>query len=810
MVKEPTEFQQRRLQRRLEDLEVETSTVFDPSDRAGHLCQHFGICATCSSSSTLAIHLRLSPAPRCRGVADSGELYDETSYRLGAAEGVAMALSISPRFVCREEERYINSTSHDAHTHTDQHDEEAALEALRAAISGSADNEAVVEASPSTHAAESAAAVEAAAAALAGPTLVSAGQVQSQSLEKAVAQMQQLSAANLQLIDSMNAPAMLQGLLGSFKLLADSNRRQAELVKNVIDSIQGRGPPTIDPQLAISYVPRSEYDSLKARYDALFTTNSIATAVGGPGTARRARMTPKNPPTLGHPDGDEDRTRDTSGTPFGDDEKRARKRRSMKLEHLVHKMANRRLGVEYTVSSFEVKGSKELPMPGTIAPEADTSLNGVDEFRPDFRADVGGAAVRPFLDAVTADVKDAWGEGYAVDEPEVDNDQIVKAVTTYWTRLSKRYDEQLSRERGEVHKDELTRRKQNQYRRQQSLVARRAAAFDTSPLNLCKFRALYRTLLTIDFAAMTNERPDPKREYTTDEWYAYRKKSGPRGTDAHEVVDQFWLSAQVRALLVALDAYAYDQNSKVRRKGRPKQPAPTFHLPPELWDRSLLPVLRKKQADGMPQPTGNGIVLFKFHVDEKVLEQYPDWAAGLYDTPPVPDEDRLLPSLSDVMNANAFYHLKPRIKQLRSESVVLHMTPEEVQATLADPSLEETQAAVAAATLEDDFTALAPGYDWSTGRGLESVIAMAAGFQPIQQPILPLNLDLPGTQHGPSPGSSVRARKQAKRMMSEVPGGAATPVPKRQKTEGVGEVEGEAEVEVDIELNGDTSFLDAL
>ncbi|TXT05293.1 uncharacterized protein COLE_06613 [Cutaneotrichosporon oleaginosum] len=598
--------------------------------------------------------------------------------------------------------------------------------------------------------------------------------------------MQQLSAANLQLIDSMNAPALLQSLMGSFKLLADSNRRQAELVKNVIDSIQGRGPPTIDPQLAISYVPRSDYDALKARYDALVTTNSVASGVGGPGTARRARMAPKNPPTLVQAEVEEDRARETSGTPFGEEEKRSRKRRSMKLEHLVHKMANRRLGVEYAVSNFEVKGTKELPMPGTIPPGADTSLNGVDEFRPDFRSDLGHPDLRPFLDAVTADVKDAWGESFATDEPEVDDDQIVKAVTTYWTRLSKRYNEQLSRQRGE------------------SLVARRTAAFDTSPLNLCKFRALYRTLLTIDFAAMTNERPDPKREYSADEWYAYRKRSGAKGADAHEVVDQFWLSSQVRALLVTLDTYAHDMTSKMRRKGRPKQPAPTFHLPPELWDRSQLPVLRKKQADGMPHPTGAGIVLFKFHVDEKVQEQNPEWAEGLYDTPPVPDEDKLLPSLSDVMNANAFYHLKPRIKQLRAESVVPRMTPDEVQATLNDPSLEETHAAVAAATLEDDFNALAPGYDWTTGRGLESVIAMAAGLQPIQ-PILPLNLDPPsGPQHGPSLGSSVRARKQAKRMMSEAPGGAATPVPKRFRADDGGEDD------VDMELNGDTSFLDEL
>jgi hypothetical protein len=79
--------------------------------------------------------------------------------------------------------------------------------------------------------------------------------------------------------------------------------------------------------------------------------------------------------------------------------------------------------------------------------------------------------------------------------------------------------------------------------RARQLLARRVAAFDQSPLNVCKLRALYRTLLTIDFAAPTNERPDPKRGYTEDEWFAYRRLSGAK--DGHEVVDQFWLSQSV-------------------------------------------------------------------------------------------------------------------------------------------------------------------------------------------------------------------------------------------------------------------------
>ncbi len=56
---------------------------------------------------------------------------------------------------------------------------------------------------------------------------------------------------------------------------------------------------------------------------------------------------------------------------------------------------------------------------------------------------------------------------------------------------------------------------------------------------------MYRTLLTIDFAAQTQEKPDPNRKYTENTWRAYQKLAGGKG-DAHEVVDQFWLSNSVR------------------------------------------------------------------------------------------------------------------------------------------------------------------------------------------------------------------------------------------------------------------------
>lgn len=689
---------------------------------------------------------------------------------------------------------------------TGHHDQEATLEALRQALSTPAPGDIPQSGEDMTT-----------------PTLVPANQVQVASINKAVAQLTQLTAANQAIIDQMDPQRILQGLMGSFRLLQEGHKRQAELVRNIISSIEGRGPPTIDPAFAVSYVPRSEYDALKARYDSLVSTSSAPT--------RRARSSMKHTATMD--DGDEHLRDANSVTPFVDDEKRSgRKRRSMKLEHLVHKMANRRLGVEYPVQSFDSKGSRELPDPASIPPTADASINGVDEYRPDFRADVASATVRPFLDQVISDVRTAWSEGFEREEPDVDDEQIVKSVHTYWTRLGKRYDEQLSRERGEVHKDELTRRKQNQYRRQQSLVARRTAAFDSSPLNLCKARALYRTLLTIDFAAMTNERPDPKRAYTEDEWNAYRKQQcGARANEAHEVVDQFWLSPAARNLLTILDVYAQDQSSRQRRKGRPKQPAPTFHLPQELWDRSNLPQIRQKDAEGLPIPNTSGIILFRFHVDDKVQAAFPEWAADLYDNPPVPDEDNLLPNLPDVMNANAFFHLRPKIKQAVDNATITQLSAEEVQEVLnradtdQDTLLEETGAAVAAAAAaaDNDVPFDLASADFMSARGLESIVAMASGHlmgnpfaspsapsasapPPLaphtQHPLLPLGVEFASATAGPSPGSSVRARKQAKRMMSELPGGAATPVPKKRRA-------GDPEPQ-EVDLSGDTSFLDSL
>jgi hypothetical protein len=138
-----------------------------------------------------------------------------------------------------------------------------------------------------------------------------------------------------------------------------------------------------------------------------------------------------------------------SSTPT--DEK-SRKKRSMKLEvgslfsrpyrtvltqqHLVHQQANRRLGVEYNVSKFESKGTRYLPDPETAPKSPGESANEVQEFRPEFSADIKAPTVRPFIKQVIADVTHEWDMGMSAGEPETSHDKIREAVEIYWVRLA--------------------------------------------------------------------------------------------------------------------------------------------------------------------------------------------------------------------------------------------------------------------------------------------------------------------------------------------------------------------------------------
>ena len=214
-------------------------------------------------------------------------------------------------------------------------------------------------------------------------------------------------------------------------------------------------------------------------------------------------------------------------------------------------------------------------------------------------------------------------------------------------------------------------------------------------------------------------------------------------------------------------------------------------------------------------------------MDEKVQADHPDWAKGLYDHPPLPEEDALLPSLSQVMNTSVYQHLKPMVKSAREAGIARTLGTEEVNEilsrpmaprTLASGMLDDPESPDDNGNLESDFMS----------RSLESFVALASqpgNASTIKNPYINPLAGLSSMDHsalnstagtgvgagvgmGPSPGSSIRARKQSKRLASELPGGAATPVPKRRRGRGEdGEMEG---VEVEGDLKGDGDFLDSL
>jgi hypothetical protein len=63
---------------------------------------------------------------------------------------------------------------------------------------------------------------------------------QQQALEKALAALTQLVGSNQTILDNMNMPTVLAGLAGSFRLLVESQRRQAEVVKGLAAQIGGQ------------------------------------------------------------------------------------------------------------------------------------------------------------------------------------------------------------------------------------------------------------------------------------------------------------------------------------------------------------------------------------------------------------------------------------------------------------------------------------------------------------------------------------------------------------------------------------------
>jgi hypothetical protein len=100
------------------------------------------------------------------------------------------------------------------HTHSNN-DEDLTLEALRAAISA-----------PSLHPQHQTQDTTV--------TSVSHPQIVVQQTEKALAALNQLNSTNQTIVDSMNLQGVLQGLAGGMRLLVESNRRQADIVKGLV------------------------------------------------------------------------------------------------------------------------------------------------------------------------------------------------------------------------------------------------------------------------------------------------------------------------------------------------------------------------------------------------------------------------------------------------------------------------------------------------------------------------------------------------------------------------------------------------
>lgn len=169
------------------------------------------------------------------------------------------------------------------------------------------------------------------------------------------------------------------------------------------------------------FVPREDYESLKARYEALLAQSDSPAAKG---TKKRKRARPsvlKAEKSDTKIDGDKRKVRslklEVSFFP-------ADQAMAAEMKHLIHQMTNRRLGVAYTISPYNIPGNKDLPEPSDTAPGPDESVNGVQEFRPDFRADSSDKDIKAFLDLIRDDVRGAWDTAEPVDAQQLEEEQV--------------------------------------------------------------------------------------------------------------------------------------------------------------------------------------------------------------------------------------------------------------------------------------------------------------------------------------------------------------------------------------------------
>lgn len=269
--------------------------------------------------------------------------------------------------------------------------------------------------------------------------------------------------------------------------------------------------------------------------------------------------------------------------------------------------------------------------------------------------------------------------------------------------------------------------------------------------------------------------------------------------------------------------FSTDQNARIKRKGKPKTPAPGFHLPTDLWDRSALPTLRPKNDDGLPVPGAQGIVLFRFHIDPQVIDSNPEWAKGLYDNPPAPETDNLLPHLTQVMNASVYQHLRPLVRLTRDSNTVPRLSETQIRDILdgTNDLTMSTSASTSAGTIGpmiEAFHTAQPNLnanDVDLDLSLETLLYMSQNSYMATNPLAnqlalsSVNSDgLRVTQPKIWPGSSQQARKMGKRTASEAPGGAVEPVPKRVKGEPY--VWGPGQEAPDRDLDEDAGFVSGL
>ena len=207
-----------------------------------------------------------------------------------------------------------------------------------------------------------------------------------------------------------------------------------------------------------------------------------------------------------------------------------------------------------------------------------------------------------------------------------------------------------------------------------------------------------------------------------------------------------------------------------------------------MWDHSVLPTLRPKDSEGLPIPGAQGLFLFRFQVDEKVAAENAMWAEGLYDNPPIPETDALLPSLQEVMAGNIFQHLRPIVKLVRDFHHPRHLTPQEVEAINAQP-VEDIVPTIQ--PINDAFAAAMPLQEIDLDISLDTLVNMTDNQYMVSGSLDSqlANLEASGSGVGvgtpskPILGTSVQARRMGKRSSLLPPGGAAMPVPKRFKAD---------------------------